>query len=1192
MRRFDFHGSEPLMILWRALQNKIFHSYDTWPRRIISKLKVLVNDTVGTIEHEVAIKDERNIYSSKRLDSTEIPASTTKTAGLMTAWDKEKLTNIEKYIRWTDAAMPYIAGNYNFEDPFCTMTPTEVDITYKVYDLKTREYDRTIYVPGATDTTAGLMSSDFFTKVSMLPDLEDRVYWWFGYCGVDWDLDRVTYTETSLTLHYPNIGVTASDPDERATEAELTWTAVTDMKYTLDEATSSTAGLLSAENYTRLQTMWSNADRLISFTYYQDYQYKLNYYDNFSENTQAYIILNLDDVLSPIQDQIDAIEKNIDEIETSITNIENNIDSIETDISNIEGDITEINNDITSLSNTFNTSLSNLETTLNESINNLSEEIYKYINELDLGVGSVTYSASVSSGTLLGTITVDGTKYSIYAPSSSISGSDDVVSIIQENVTITPILTSGTQIASVTIGDQTTFYLYAPTSDTSGVTADELTSLVTYNAEVSSGTLLGYLVVNGEKTAIYAPTAEVADEGSTVTWSGTTKSTDDGSYEIGTLTIDGNTYTLYGVNTEGDVDPSSWGDDVWSTIYSYFVSKGIPIGIYALQEYNNDDDTYESNVRVQTSADSSWLYIAGIEGIIITADTSWVSADSSSYNSKTNPLFFKIDTDWLADWLDDNGYGVSSGSSSGDTSDAFTTAMVSRTKGDTSDNWHSYAASSYGNTFGFLSYNEYLSITGTTDTEEDDDGNTTKRIVFRFKVDEEALEETIAGNLSNYVSYSQEVTSGTLIGYLNVNGTKTEIYAPEGGTDYTLPVATASVLGGVMIGTGISVTSDGVISADVDSITQNIDWSDVDINEFNWEDFDITNIDWSKVDITELDWSEFKISYIEEVLNEWLTENVVVTQKLTSGTAIATIKVGDTTTTLYAPSSSDTTTTTTTNAFTKAVNASASGSQLESLTADEDNYSLIFEAGNGIEISSTSSDLSDSPGIVFAFTIDVDYVKDLIVVEQTLTSGTEIGTVNGVTLYAPTSLGNSLSTSSLYWTLDDTNLYAGTSTTAEYAVYATAFYESSDEKLKEDIDYVDVYEMAHRIRCGCSWSGGIPIRQFRFKDDPEHRLRYGFIAQEVEMGEPDLVTTNKDGIKSVDYNSMLSLKLAGVIGLYQQLAQQIQDTQESIGYDYTPVEDQTPLTWADKKGEHSVYKRLDKIEKDIQEIKELIAKLG
>lgn len=1092
---FDFHGSEPIMILWKALQNKIFHSYDTWPNRIITRLRILVNDVNGAVENDVAVKDERNIYSSRRLDNVEIPAATSKTAGLMTAWDKEKLTNIEKYIRWTDAAMPYIAGNYNYDDPFCTMTPTEVDITYKVYDLKTREYDRTIYIPGATSTTAGLMSSDFFTKVSMLPELPDRVYWWFGYCGLDWELDRVTYTDSTLTLHYPNIGVAASDPDERATDEGLTWTAVTDMMYTLESANYETAGLLSAEDYSRLQEMWQDADRLINFTFSSGYVYHLNYYDNFSEDKEAYIELDLEDVLQPIWDQIsaiwdnieeieeniDVIEQNIDEIENNIDNIENDITNIEGDITNIEGDITDINNDITninndisSLENSFNTSLNNLEETLNETINSLSEEIYNYINGLDLGVASVTYTASVSSGTLLGTINVDGTTYKIYAPTQSAPSSDDVVPIIEDSVVIEALLTSGVKIASVKIGDQSTFYLYAPESDTSGVTADELETLVTYNASVTSGTLLGYLVVNGEKTAIYAPTAETAEAGSTVTWSGTTTSSDenayvigtltidgtkytlygkyessdgssdssgstvtwkgtttssdDGAYVIGTLTIDGTAYTLYGVDTQSDGSsdsggssgPSDWDSDDWDELWS----MGIIRYYYTIESYNNDDE-YDANdiSGGAVATNSGTLYLYGREGIITYSNSYFTTTSEgkitgNDVNSASNPIIFEIDTDWLADWLNDNGYGGSSG-------DGTTT------------------------------------IEGFT-TVEDDEGNS--------------------------FTYSS---------------TKT-----------------------------ITLNSGDGIDVDVNTSSKDVDFS---IDEDWLKTFIYNNIDLNEFDF------DFGGGGIEA-------------------------------------------------AFTKAVNASATGSQLASLTADSDNYSLIFEAGDGIEISSTLSDLSDSPGIVFAFTVDQDFVKDLIEVEQTLTSGTKIGTVNGVTLYAPSSSGSSTSSGESYWYLDGTNLYASPdSTTAEYAAYATAFYESSDEKLKEDIDYVDVYEMAHRIRCGCSWSGGIPIRQFRFKDDPEHRLRYGFIAQEVEMGEPDLVTTNKDGIKSVDYNSVLSLKLAGVIGLYNQLAQQIQDTQESIGYDYVSVEDQTPLTWSNRKGEHSVYKRLEKIENDITEIKNMLA---
>ncbi|WP_228235969.1 tail fiber domain-containing protein [Allomuricauda sp. M10] len=75
-------------------------------------------------------------------------------------------------------------------------------------------------------------------------------------------------------------------------------------------------------------------------------------------------------------------------------------------------------------------------------------------------------------------------------------------------------------------------------------------------------------------------------------------------------------------------------------------------------------------------------------------------------------------------------------------------------------------------------------------------------------------------------------------------------------------------------------------------------------------------------------------------------------------------------------------------------------------------------------------------------------------------------------------------------------------------LYATAFYESSDKSLKENIEYLTP-----------------DFVKFNFKESPD-QLRYGVIAQEIEKSYPELVNTNAEGLKSVNYIDLLVLKVA------------------------------------------------------------------
>ncbi len=55
------------------------------------------------------------------------------------------------------------------------------------------------------------------------------------------------------------------------------------------------------------------------------------------------------------------------------------------------------------------------------------------------------------------------------------------------------------------------------------------------------------------------------------------------------------------------------------------------------------------------------------------------------------------------------------------------------------------------------------------------------------------------------------------------------------------------------------------------------------------------------------------------------------------------------------------------------------------------------------------------------------------------------------------------------------------------------------------------------------------------KSDTAKRERAGVIAQELELIAPDLVYTDKDGMKSVDYTSLLVAKLQSMDEKIKQL---------------------------------------------------------
>lgn len=85
-------------------------------------------------------------------------------------------------------------------------------------------------------------------------------------------------------------------------------------------------------------------------------------------------------------------------------------------------------------------------------------------------------------------------------------------------------------------------------------------------------------------------------------------------------------------------------------------------------------------------------------------------------------------------------------------------------------------------------------------------------------------------------------------------------------------------------------------------------------------------------------------------------------------------------------------------------------------------------------------------------------------------------------------------------------------------VTAKAFYESSDISLKENIAPI-TKEATDAVDC-------LTFKQFNFKDDKDKTTKYGVVAQEVEAARlSNLVSANEEGVKSVDYISLLILKI-------------------------------------------------------------------
>lgn len=79
--------------------------------------------------------------------------------------------------------------------------------------------------------------------------------------------------------------------------------------------------------------------------------------------------------------------------------------------------------------------------------------------------------------------------------------------------------------------------------------------------------------------------------------------------------------------------------------------------------------------------------------------------------------------------------------------------------------------------------------------------------------------------------------------------------------------------------------------------------------------------------------------------------------------------------------------------------------------------------------------------------------------------------------------------------------------------YTGVLTDVSDRRSKENIEPLE-----HPLESILALQG----YSFTMKDDPEHRIEYGLIAQEVEIVFPELVVTNSNDMKTMNYLGMIA----------------------------------------------------------------------
>lgn len=113
-------------------------------------------------------------------------------------------------------------------------------------------------------------------------------------------------------------------------------------------------------------------------------------------------------------------------------------------------------------------------------------------------------------------------------------------------------------------------------------------------------------------------------------------------------------------------------------------------------------------------------------------------------------------------------------------------------------------------------------------------------------------------------------------------------------------------------------------------------------------------------------------------------------------------------------------------------------------------------------------------------------------------------------------------------------IYKTNVTVSQDQIYAKQYFATSDERLKDNITI-------------CTQSKMPTVKEFNWKDTGAKS--YGFIAQELEeAGFNELVSTDNNGLKRVDYNAALSLKIATLENENKVLSDKITALEDEVSF--------------------------------------------
>lgn len=425
------------------------------------------------------------------------------------------------------------------------------------------------------------------------------------------------------------------------------------------------------------------------------------------------------------------------------------------------------------------------------------------------------------------------------------------------------------------------------------------------------------------------------------------------------------------------------------------------------------------------------------------------------------------------------------------------------------------------------------------------------------------------------VKYSASQTSGTKIGSLVVNGTSTDIYAPSPTTAYSLPTASSTVKGGVKIGSGLQMSGE-ILSVDYNTIPNKPAAYSLPIAGVNTlggikvgsglnisPDGVLSATGGGTADAVSWGNVTGKPSGLVTNVSISGSGNAVTNASFSGGTLTltrGTIEGGSGGDGNYYPSSINT------SVSGRSITVSLSGpgvnisdsfqiglSQLDTnanwdswLKQDPSNFIDYIDGqiggggsggggGNYLPLTggTMTGDVSFEEGADITIIDSVDSTTRIQLtahgikneyddserVYTTDGTSTKLKTINGQSLFGSGNIeitgggssGNYISKSG------DSGMTGNYTYSSSSRITAGEFYETSDRNLKENISSISEEDI-NKAR-------NIDIVEFNFKG--KDTKKYGVIAQDLESaGLENLVQSNEEGTKSVDYISMLCLKIA------------------------------------------------------------------